>query len=61
MSQETNNHFFYNYQMAKMSWTVNDEHWQEVLNSPKPPVTATRKVKVKSIVRDMTKEESKLL
>ena len=59
MSQETNNAFAYAYQMSKLATFMNDEHWQEVLNSPKPPVTVVRKVKVKSIVRDMTKDEIK--
>lgn len=60
MSKETQNAFAHAYQMAKLATWMNDDHWQELLNSPKPPVKVVRKVKVKSIVRDMTKDEIKI-
>ena len=57
---QTHSAFVEAYQMSKLFQFADDDHWQELLNSPKNPVTIERKVKVKSISRMMTREEIKL-
>jgi len=59
MSQQTVNAFIESYQMSKLFWCVDDNHFQEVLNSQKPPVTVQREVKIKSEVRMLSKKEIK--
>lgn len=56
MSTETNNHFFYNYQMAKHAYSINDGHFDGLLSSPLNPVKVVPK-KIKSVCRMLTKKE----
>lgn len=56
MSTETNNHFFYNYQMAILSWSLNDESFDVLFSSPLNPVKVVPK-KIKSVCRPCTKKE----
>lgn len=55
----THNAFTHAYQMSKLFWCADDNHWQDLLNSPKPPVTVQRKVKIKSVSRMLTTKEIK--
>ena len=54
MSQ-THNAFTHAYQMSKLFWCADDNHWDKLFESPKNPTS--RKRKIKSISRPMNDVE----